>query len=120
MNKEQTTTIRTLLTVTYSDILTEARRGQKGLRMAYLFSIQFIGENTGSTVQACAEVCGKTRGTIYTRFKRVIVAGYMYKQDKRYYLTDSGLKVYNTICREFDASMEEIVKVLTEEARKRL
>jgi DNA-binding MarR family transcriptional regulator len=111
--------IRTRFVIGYSEMLVKVRRGTKGLRLGYLFSIQIIGENTGLRLCDLAEITGRDRTSLYHRIKRVENAGFITKTARRYYLTDSGRAVYNTICKEFDASMKEIIAYLVREAAKK-
>lgn len=115
------TTLRNKLVVEYSEILIKARRGHKGLRMAYLYSIQLLGSHPeGLKLCDICRITGKVKGNIHKRLVRCMSAGFIHKDNMRYYLTDSGLKVYSTICREFDSSMNEIIEVLVSEARKKM
>ncbi len=112
--------IRTLLMVKYSNILVKVRKSVKGLRISYLFSIQLIGENVGVTCSDLAKISGKKRSNVYLSILRCIETGFVVKRDKRYYLTDKGQTVYNTVCKEFDIEMKEIIRVLVEEANRKL
>lgn len=88
--------------------------------MPYIFSIMLVGDNTGCRLVEACNITGKTKDNIYNCFNRAQRVGYLVKRDKRYYLTDKGQTVYNTVCREFDTSMKEIIKVLVEEARRQI
>lgn len=113
--------IQTLLLVEYSNILTGARRGVKGLRLQHLFSIQLLGQHpSGLGLAAAGRLTGRSPQCIQARFDRVIRAGFIRKENKRYYLTDTGARVYQQISESFANSMESIIKVLVEEARSRL
>lgn len=121
MNKQKRATIRTLFIVKYSDILNKARKAQNGLRTQHLFSIQLLGEYPeGLGVSEAGRLAGKSPQDIYNRFVRVMKVGFIYRADKRYYLTDSGKCVYNSICKEFDQSMNEILSVLMDEVRRKM
>lgn len=121
MNKAQTTTIRTLLITNYTDILIKARKAQKGLRMQYISTIMLVGEySDGLRCIEAAMITGKTIHNTYQKLFRACRAGYVRKENKRYYLTDTGMRVYSSVCVEFDTAMNEILKVLIEEARSRL
>ena len=119
MNKANRERIRTLFIVNYSDILVSVRRSVKGLRISYLYSIQLIGGNSGLTCGELAKIGGKNRSNVYLSVLRCIETGFVVKVNKRYYLTDKGQTVYDTVCKEFDSSMNEIIKVLVAEAIKR-
>lgn len=110
--------IRTILMVNYSDILNKGRKGVKGLRMQHLHVLMFIGDNEGITASEAAKIEKISAPACYQKFKRVMRVGFVCKVGMRYYLTESGLKVYNTICREFDAAMDELVRVLVAESIK--
>ena len=117
--------IRTLLTVSYSEILTEVRRGAKGLRIAYLFSIQIIGDYPeGLRAVDICRLSGKSAPNIAARLKRCVSAGFVRKQgtrrNLRYYLTEQGQQVYNTIVKESDKAIKEITVLLAAEVRKKL
>lgn len=121
MIKRQTATIRALLVGNYSDILVKVRKAQKGLRMQHISIIILVGEYPeGLRGIDGAEMIKVSRSAFYQKIQRIVSAGFIYKMNKRYYLTDSGQRVYTSVCREFDASMNEILKVLIEEARRRV
>ena len=120
MTKGNKLTIRTLFIVKYSNILVKVRKSVKGLRISYLFSIQLIGENSGITCAELAKISGKKRSNVYLSVLRCIETGFIIKRDKRYYLTDKGQTVYNTVCKEFDVFMKEIIRILVEEARRQI
>ncbi len=61
-----------------------------------------------------------TRDNIYKRLYRAIKAGYVYKQDKRYYLTSAGKTAYDALCIESDKAMNEIKRYLLEEIRRNM
>lgn len=113
-------TIRGLLFNNYTDILVKARKSVKGLRMQYITTCMIVGDISGCRCIEFSSNTGKTLHNSYQILLRAIKAGYVYKDAKRYYLTDKGATVYATICAEFDASMNEIIKVLVEEARSRI
>ena len=79
-----------------------------------------VGDNSGVRACEAGRLCGKSVHTVYNCFIRATKAGYIYKSNKRYYLTDSGKCVYNSICKEFDQSMNEILSVLMDEVRRKM
>lgn len=121
LNKGNLTTLRALLINGYTDTIRRVRRSEKGLKQPYFKPIIILGEYPdGLTCAEAGIVAKSSRSAIYQRLKRGIKAGYVRKENKRYYLTDTGLRVYNAICLEFDASMNEIVKILVEEVNNKL
>lgn len=120
MIRTHTASIRTQLIVGYSDILNKARKGVDGLILPYFYCIMLVGDNSGLSCVELAELKHGKRSAMYRKLFRVIRAGFIYKENKRYYLTDSGAKVYGTICKEFEPLYKDIISVLTTEARKHL
>ena len=119
MNKRNTATIRTLLIVAYTDILTKARKSAKGLRLHHLFSIQLLGDYPdGLGVTDAGRLADRSPQDVYNKFMRMIKAGFVYRSNKKYYLTHTGRAVYDTICKEFDVSFKKIVRALVEEANR--
>lgn len=106
--------------VGYSEVLIKVRRGVKGLRVAYIFSIEIVGEHPGIRLNEICAITGRNKSNMYESITRVIDSGFIYKENKRYYLTDTGRQVYDTVCREFDVSMNEIIRVLVEEAQRQV
>lgn len=121
MTERKRATIRALFVNGYTESLRNVRRRQKGLKQPYIQPVVIVGEYpSGITCVDAAIVAKSSRSAIYQRLARGIKAGYIYKSAYKYYLTDTGKEVYSAICKEFDASMNEIIKVLVEEARGRL
>lgn len=118
MNKGKQATIRAKFVLGYSSSLAKVRKSSKGLKTQFMFSIMLLGEYPeGLRCNEAAKISGKQQTDIFMRFSRAISAGYIRKQNKRYYLTDSGLLTYNAICKEFDSALNDILRVLIEEAR---
>jgi len=121
MDKRKQATIRALFVNGYTDSLRRVRKSQKGLKQPYIKPVVIIGEYPeGITCIDAAEVCKTSRSAMYQLLFRAIKGGFIYKSNKRYYLTDSGKCVYNSICKEFDRSMNEILNVLMDEVRRRM
>lgn len=120
MTKGKQATIQTLLLVEYSNILLNARRGVKGLRLPHLFSIQLLGQYGELGLSEAGRLTKRSPQCIQNRFDRVIMAGFICKSGKKYCLSESGRQVYNELCASFATSMEKIVRALVEEARSRL
>lgn len=120
MRERQTATIRTRLFVGYSHSLTLARKCHKGLRIGHLRMLMLLGQYPdGITCIDASRIEKINRASTYEKLKRVISAGVVYKENKRYYLTDSGRAAYDAICKQFDATLEEIIKELVKEAARR-
>lgn len=119
MLQAQTRHIQDVFVVQYSNLLVRVRKSQKGLRIQYFDFIMLVGRNEGATCAELTAIAGGVKSTVFTRLLRATKTGFIRKESKRYYLTDSGRNVYTSVCREFDASMNEILKVLIEEARRR-
>lgn len=114
-------TIRGLLVNNYTDILIKARKGCKGLRMQYISSLMIVGEySEGLRCVDFSALTGKSLHNGYQVLLRGIKAGYIRKENKKYYLTDKGANVYATICREFDVSLKKIVEILAAEVRNKI
>lgn len=80
-----------------------------------------VGDNpTAPTLTHLANLGGLKVDNTYNRLMRAIRAGYVYKDNKRYYLTSSGRLAYEAMCREYDATMNEILRELLKEAQKRV
>ena len=121
MTERKRATIRAFLIAGQADILTKARKGVKGLRMPHLFPLMLVGEYPeGIGATQAGVLSGKSPHNIYQRFSRVIDAGFIRKENKLYYLTDTGQQVYNTIVRESDKAIKEITVLLAAEVRKKL
>lgn len=120
MNLSTGATLDSVLFIGYSEVLAQVRRGVKGLRIQYLFAIVTIGQNSGCRCFEISELINKRRSSITNRFNTAIKAGFVYKQDKRYYLTESGAKVYAAINEGFKPIRKQIIDTLTTEARKHL
>jgi DNA-binding IclR family transcriptional regulator len=111
--------IRSLLIVGYSEVLTKVRRSVKGIRIAYLFSVQIVGNHPGIRLKEFCDITGRNRSNAYESLLRCINAGLIHKDNKRYYLTERGQMVDNAIRKEFDVSMNVIISELVKEAARR-
>jgi DNA-binding MarR family transcriptional regulator len=108
------------LIVGYTNAVKQAQRAQKGLRNQYLQFIMLVGRHPeGLRCVDAANIAGMSLHNAYQRLHKSICAGYTYKENKRYYLTDSGRSAYNAVCKQFDATLEEIIKELVKEAARR-
>ena len=121
MNERKRATIQALFAVEYGNMLKRVRSAEKGLRIQYLFAINILGGyNEGLRLCEAREITGKSDQNIFKQFRLGIERGYIYKSNKRYYLTDAGRNVYVSMCKEFDTSMKAIIAALVEEAKKHL
>lgn len=117
MIKRKRATVRTVLVVQYSKILSKARKSVNGLRMQYLEHIMFLGDYPeGLRCVDVAKLTSRSEQNVFRIYKRCIRAGFIRKVGKLYVLSDSGQQVYNTICREFDESLKIITRTVLEDA----
>ncbi len=97
-------------------MLKRVRKRSKGLRNHFLFTILLVGDSrTARTATELAFICSSTMSNTYQRLAKAIKAGYVYKENKRYYLTSEGNTAYNALCVESDKAMNEIKRYLLEE-----
>lgn len=120
MRKQDKIRLRTLFVGEYSEVLSKVRRRVKGVRIQHINVMMIIGERgeCGASCIECADVLNITRGAMHNKIGRVMSAGFVTKMGLKYYLTDSGQTVYDTICKEFDVSFKKIVRALIEEANR--
>ncbi len=116
MNKRVTASFRQTFIVGYTNMLKRVRKGSKGLRNQYFSIILLVGDTpTANTLTQIANSGGITLSNAYQRIGKAIRAGYVYKENKRYYLTSEGKTAYNALCVESDKAMNEIKRYLLEE-----
>lgn len=120
MNKRNIGTIRTYLMVTHSKILLKARKGVKDLRLSHLQPILLVGENSGLSCTELCKLCDSSRSALYQRLDLCIFRNFIRKDNLKYYLTDTGQQVYNTIVKESDKAIKEITVLLAAQVRKKL
>lgn len=85
--------------------------------MQHVNLILLVGEYCeGVNCSDLAELGGIGRCGMYQKLHRVMSAGFIRKVGKLYFLTDSGQMVYDTVCREFDASLKIITKAILEDS----
>jgi DNA-binding IclR family transcriptional regulator len=117
MTQANRANLRDSLIVGCISSLKQAKRAQKGLRNQYLQFILLVGNHPeGLRCVDASKIAGMSLHNAYQQLYRSIRAGYIYKSNKRYYLTTSGRLAYDAVCKQFDVTMNEIIKELVREA----
>lgn len=121
MKKAQKATLRAQLIVGYTNTLKTVRRSVKGLRAGNLWGIMLAGDSpNGIRLIEMHNITGVKYGDCFQRVNRGIRDGWMYKADKRYYLTERGQQVYTLVCNAFDKEYKAIVAAIVADVQKRI
>lgn len=120
LNKRIVATLRQSFIVGYSNTLKRVRKCSKGLKTPFFFVILLVGDNpTAPTLTQLSNIAGLKTANVYNRLIKAIKAGYVYKENKKYYLTGAGRKAYEAMCREYDVAMKEISRHIIEDYLRR-
>lgn len=120
VNKRNGAIIRARIAWSQYDALQQVRRSVKGLRISNLWTIRLLGEVPGSRACELVKISGECKQVISGRLNLCIKSGMIYRESKRYYLSDKGRLVYDILNTELNAGMEAIISSMVKEARKRL
>ncbi len=90
----------------------------KQIYSAHTDLILAIGFKPGSKPTTISKLAGYTHQNARTARKKLIAKGYVICQDKEYYLTEKGLKIYNSILNDttqaFNAFTEQVLSIINQ------
>lgn len=84
--------------------------------MYYFPTLVLVGENAGKTISELARIKGSSAPAMYQLLKRGINKGIIYRDGRKYYLTETGANVYKLLCAKFDEVFENIIRDMMKEA----
>ena len=89
---------------------TIARRKVRGTRVSHFVLILVIGTKEGEQLGEAVKVTGLRSDNVWHRLNRLKKLGYIHKVNRRYYLTDKGRWVYNTVLEKVKPSLNELIQ----------
>lgn len=116
MDKRIAARFRTSFILGNIEVLKEGRKAKNGLPMYYFPTLVLVGENAGKTISELARIKGSSAPAMYQLLKRGINKGIIYRDGRKYYLTETGANVHKLLCAKFDEVFENIIRDMTKEA----
>ena len=102
MDKRIAARFRTSFILGNIEVLKEGRKAKNGLPMYYFPTLVLVGENAGKTISELARIKGSSAPAMYQLLKRGINKGIIYRDGRKYYLTETGANVYKLLRAKFD------------------